>query len=146
MAWTGHKCSRGDREHHRGSPGQVPLGMLGCWAAARVFTGLWHLLSLKRAKDEQERKLQALNEVRAAAQEEASELRARLQEWAQAQGEAHRELQECRIQVRTMETGIYSPALRVAKLVSLGDTVPQARVPSTQPSCPRSAEHPCPRE
>ncbi|XP_013363522.1 PREDICTED: putative ciliary rootlet coiled-coil protein-like 3 protein isoform X3 [Chinchilla lanigera] len=56
--------------------------------------------SLKRAKEEQEQKLRALDEVRVAAQEEASKLQARLQARAQAQGEACREHHS---QVRTLE-------------------------------------------
>lgn len=64
------------------------------------LASLWCLISLKQAKEEQERKLQALEEAQAATQEEASKLRARLQALTQAHGEACQELQEHRRQVR----------------------------------------------
>uniref|UniRef100_A0A8C5K390 Ciliary rootlet coiled-coil, rootletin family member 2 n=1 Tax=Jaculus jaculus TaxID=51337 RepID=A0A8C5K390_JACJA len=57
----------------------------------------------KRSKEEQEQKLLVLEEAHAVAQKEACELRARLQELKQGQGDTRRELQACLRQVRTLE-------------------------------------------
>lgn len=58
------------------------------------------LPSFKRSKEEQEQKLLVLQEAQAAAQKEACELRARLQELERAQGDTRRKLQERHRQVR----------------------------------------------
>uniref|UniRef100_A0A8C9ILG2 Ciliary rootlet coiled-coil, rootletin family member 2 n=1 Tax=Piliocolobus tephrosceles TaxID=591936 RepID=A0A8C9ILG2_9PRIM len=58
--------------------------------------------SFKRSKEEKEQKLLVLEEARAALQQEASALRARLRELEQA-GDARQELQELHRQVRTLK-------------------------------------------
>lgn len=57
------------------------------------------LVSFKRSKEEKEQKLLVLEEARAALQQEASALRARLRELEQERGDARQELQELHRQV-----------------------------------------------
>ncbi|XP_037856532.2 ciliary rootlet coiled-coil protein 2 isoform X1 [Chlorocebus sabaeus] len=59
--------------------------------------------SFKRSKEEKEQKLLILEEARAALQQEASALRARLWELEQERGDARQELQELHRQVRTLK-------------------------------------------
>lgn len=68
------------------------------------------LLRFQRSKEEKEQKLLALEGARAAAQKEASELRASLQEAEQAREDSRRELQElCRQVSPPLHGGIHNP-------------------------------------